>query len=202
MDQLKSKYAITKPQVLTYLTAVLQNWLHRSPDPTQVLYATYDGAPRMDIYDNSLLANALIMLSDREPHPTAVQILNVFAASVAWLKAHPGGARLIAAAFSTVDWNVPADANQNVGNNAMACMALCKFCLAFPDHSRTPEFKNTVAYIVEVFVSAPLMCPRGVGVQGGWRNGTMDSYVSMEHMIDCFAMSVLAEKLGIQGAAT
>jgi len=185
---------------IEYLEYILQKWKKISNNDS-VLYSTYSPnnvIERCDIYDNSLLANCLICLSDT-PHPIAVSILNFFAGTYQYFVDNNEQKSLISAAYTSNNGNFTTCYDfsctvQDIGNNAMAGIALTKFCIKYPTHKNTPKYLDTLVYLVKSINE--LKCETKVinqYEQGkpviGYRGRVNNSYVSTEHMIDLYALT-------------
>jgi uncharacterized protein YneF (UPF0154 family) len=175
---------------LNYLEKQLESW-PRIGTATNGLFATYTSSTdRCDVYDNSLIVNALVMLAPPgEPPEAAIMILNFARGAVEYIREHPeANLKLVAAAYtqrgqqpdlcSDVSCRV-----QDVGNNAMLCLAIAKFLW------RYAEFRDTYLPMLEfLFANIAEMertcTPDLVGYGGRAETPPDERYISTEHMID------------------
>ena len=168
------------------------------------LYVTYpinftssQGA-RVDIYDNALLANCLIMINETDvPDPRVIYILDFLCNAISSIKKdNKNTVKLIVAAYCYSDpynSDTIADSTQDVGNNSIVGIAFAKFCLSYPNHEKTKSYNDCVNYLISTFVNN--MSCDGKGIVGHYPLVSGQNYVSTEHMIDCYALAVLGEKL-------
>jgi len=195
----------SKKTKIEYLENILKSWPKISNN-NSLLYGTYiTSNTRCDIYDNSLLANCLISISDT-PHPIAISILNFFLGTYQYFKENNIKNNLIQAAYlidASGNYNTCYDVSckvQDVGNNSMVCIALTKFCIKYPNNENTPKYLETLLYLVSSINS--LKCTTKVPNQSnpnspviGYKGRTTESYVSTEHMIDLYALTNMMSNL-------
>jgi hypothetical protein len=207
------KYSITSSAVKTYLDIILNNWTKLQTQTNSGLYVTYTTnfnstyGSRVDVYDNALLANCLIMINKTNlPDPKVIYILDFLYGAIEWLKGpsntYKDTVKLIVAAYGysdPYDPNMIADSTQDVGNNSIVAIAFAKFCLSYPNHEKTPLYHECVKYLISTFVNN--MSCDGKGIVGHYPLVSGQNYVSTEHMIDCYALAVLGEKLKISIAS-
>ena len=212
MEDLKKKYFdITSDTVKLYLNEVLRTWPKLQTKENSGLYVTYpinftssQGA-RVDIYDNALLANCLIMINETDvPDPRVIYILDFLCNAISSIKKdNKNTVKLIVAAYGYSDpYNsyTIADSTQDVGNNSIVGIAFAKFCLSYPNHEKTKSYNDCINYLISTFVNN--MSCDGKGIVGHYPLVSGQNYVSTEHMIDCYALAVLGEKLHIPFSET
>lgn len=189
--------------VRKYLEQQLQSW-SRIGTPESGLFATYkSSANRCDVYDNSLLVNALTMLADpqAEPPAAAVMILNFALGAVTYLqeRKRPDELLVAAAYMQNIERGQPdlcSDVScgvQDVGNNSMLCIAIAKFVRRFPQFEQTPRYKDMLVYLVNNIASLFRSCPDFAGYSG--RVNKEQRYISTEHMIDVCGLCHVTEGL-------
>lgn len=208
MEDLK-KYSITNSDANSYLQEILRSWPKITTPDNSGLYVTYptkiSPGARLDIYDNALLANCLIMINETNiPDPTVIYILDFLNSAISSIKQkNDNNVKLIYAAYgysnpykpnTIVDWV------QDVGNNSIVGIAFAKFCLSYPNHEKTKSYNDCVNYLISTFVNS--MSCDNKGIVGHYPLVSGQNYVSTEHMIDCYALAVLGEKLNITIAST
>ena len=223
-DNLISSYYMSPEQIQSYLHSILLKWpkidtstSSQSPTPTPSgLYVTYIAnrktwiGDRMDIYDNSLIANSLIIVNNTPtPDPIVTYILDFLAGAITWLKSsantNPDSSKLIIAAYgfsSPYNPSTIADTTQDVGNNSMVGIAFAKFCLTYPTHEKTPLYSDSANYLISTFVNHMSCDNKGGGIVGHFPLVSTQNYVSTEHMVDCYALAVLGEQLKLSDATT
>jgi hypothetical protein len=220
-----SQYSLTNKQIQDYLHNIIAKWpkidtsTGNKPTSTPTgLYVTYipldipvNLGDRVDIYDNSLLANALIIVNDTNiPDPIVIFILDFLANAIIWLQSPenktPNSSKLIVAAYQFITPYISgliADPTQDVGNNSLIGIVLAKFCLTYPQHPKTSIYIKCVDYLITIFVTV-MLCddPKGKGILGHFPKSLIpnENYVSTEHMIDCYALAILGEKLNLKYA--
>ncbi len=87
MNKLRAVGTLSRPDAAIYLRNVLQSW---PVGQTNGLYATY-GSHRHDIYDNAVMALAIMAVenSKSDPPPAVVLILSFFASRLTDLEKYP-----------------------------------------------------------------------------------------------------------------
>ena len=223
MNKLTSSYSMTSKQIQSYLHSIIDKWpkidtsTGKSPTSTPSgLYVTYIPinnpiyiGDRMDIYDNSLLANSLIIVNNTNtPDPIVTYILDFLAGAITWLTGptnpNKNVSKLIVAAYGfsapSYDSGNIADQTQDVGNNSMVGIAFAKFCLTYPNHEKTKLYYNCVQYLVSTFLNN--MSCDNKGIIGHFPIASGKNYISTEHMIDCYALAILGEQLKITSSTT
>ena len=204
------EFSISVSDLKFYLTQVLSKWPKLERTPTSGLYVTYTTnfeskrMDRVDVYDNTLLANCLIMINETvDPDPKVLYILNFLYEDIKLLKdVGNKQVKLVVAAYgysNPYEPNLIADSTQDVGNNSIVAIAFAKFCLSYPNHEKTPLYYECVNYLISTFVNN--MSCDGKGIVGHYPLVSGQNYVSTEHMIDCYALAVLGEKLKISIAS-
>lgn len=178
---------------LSYLLKQLETWSFIGSLQSG-LYSTYkrDTAQRADIYDNSLLVNALVMLQPGSSPPVAaVMVLNFALGAVDYLRKNPDQ-KLIAAAYymnpATNQPDVCSDggscAVQDVGNNSVLCIAIAKFLRAFPNYEKNVAYKAMLSFLFQNMADMLQPCGNLVGYAGR----ISQRYISTEHQIDLCAL--------------
>jgi hypothetical protein len=178
--------SITKENAQTYLTNILYEWKYISKDNNK-LFATYQlDDKRCDIYDNSLLANVLIMLYDVPP-TEVISILNYL---VDLYDNDNDKETLISAAFSAgvkpnhdTEWSRIA---KDVGNNSMVCISFVRFILKYRSHKNVNTYKRVVKGILRKINSMINVCSDFTGYRG---HVLGPKYISTEHMLDLYALT-------------
>jgi hypothetical protein len=171
----------------TYLQTVLATW----PKSNSGLYATYDGIGRMDVYDNSLLANVCIMLSTCGDYPALLLVAkNIVTSLTTKIEAFQNN-EWLPAAYGGVNDDV-FEYVEDLGNNSMVCIALAKWVRQYPEDPLTPRVHAAIAKLLTSIML--LACPGSTGIKRHRDDG--DS-ISTEHMIDVTALGEIL--LGIDG---
>jgi hypothetical protein len=209
-----SQYGISQTNIGIYFEKVLSDWIKYD-----TLFSTYneeDG--RMDIYDNSLVVNALIMTSDISMiNPIVISILDFFSDQLLLCKTgelknqelknqdENITYKMLPASYIDVGGSVSPNTDyegqaEDVGNNAMVGIALGKFCLKYPYNIRVPKYKIALSYIISDFQLLTCENEKMIGIRRRWPKVDGNSGISMEHMIDCYAFGIICLKLKIENA--
>lgn len=184
-----------------YLQNQLKTWPYIGSE-TAGLFATYvTSTARCDIYDCSLLANALLMLNPNKPDLNAVRILEFFYGAYIYIKEkNDPNLILISAAFTQNENGQidvcydPSCQAQDLGNNALVLIAVTKFCLLFPENENTSKYKEMIEYLFKNIISLQKNCGEYGEVYAGRQNPN-ERYVSSEHLIDLFALAKMCKSL-------
>ena len=204
-----SQYGKTKREILSYITNILSSWPSKKNSSNGILYKTYDTPDqiRMDIYDNSLLANLLITIDEKNtPNPIVINILNIFQGGYDFLQRSENtcNSKLLSAAYYEqkneivpMDWDIEANA-QDLGNNSMVGIALGKFCLKYPSYPNTQDYRRSLLYLINTYL-VYMKCFNSKGFYRRWPPDNCMN-ISMEHMIDVYALGVICKKLNIDGS--
>ena len=193
-------------------------WSEYQGAKTGKLYATYAdpsyssdgfcGTPRCDVYDNALLVSVLLMCRDDPVKPYMEDILDFFS-TASLVNMANGILYNTGLVFAAYVGNPGTSGNTysceeealDVGNNAMVCIALAKFCLAYPDHPKVPTYIETIRNICGAIQY--LRCTyEGVTVfarRAGIDDAAAPSpqcVIATEHMIDLVGLGGLIGQLG------
>ena len=183
MDRLRAAGSLSRTDAAAYLKTVLASW----PVGKNGLYATY-GTDRHDIYDNAVMALALMATAaGSSPPPAVLRILTFFSTQLETLT---DAKFLLEASFG--DGDDPNDFAQDTGNNAWVGIALARFARQYPKDPNTPRFMTNANFLLTIFW-VEMKCNTSAGVKRRWPLTTAgNGDVSTEHNIDVFALGQLA----------
>ena len=215
-----TKYSKTKTDMISYFENILSTW---KKDEGSKLYRTYSSEDqnRIDIYDNALLANMLIMINT----PSSPSwVLNQVKEILDFYKDQLDLCQRKQLIFDDITFTIlPAAYERNTdreivpkrdsdglgqdfGNNSIVGIALGKFCTQYPFDEKTEGYKSSLEFLVQ-----QLNGLRCAGNNGGFSRRYPLFYdngephyenhgVSIEHMIDGYALGVICENIMIGGA--
>lgn len=195
---------LSRLKAVEYLNEQMSSWAHIGSD-TAGLFGTYQNSnARCDVYDNALLANALIMFNPKIPDSNVLKILEFFYGAYIFIRGSKANVenppKLIAAAYtqnSNGDIDVCNDVTcsvQDVGNNALVLISLVKFCLFYPQHANKNKYVEMIEYLLTNIKSLIVNCGL-TGYQGRVNPPTDERYISTEHMIDLYALAKMCQGL-------
>jgi hypothetical protein len=197
-----NSYSISSKEAMTFLDSILKNWNRIQIDGSMLFGSYSDSNTRCDLYDNSLLVNLLIMINSEVPHPFVINILDFAYGSYEYFMNEGLSSSLIAAAFMSRDgkFDVCGDSScqaQDVGNNSMLCIAICKFITAYPGHIKNEKYTKVLVYLLKSINKLSCTVTGFKNNITGYKGRVNDTYISSEHMIDLYALTSIVKSLPI-----